>query len=171
MSSLSDQLLKAGLVTQEQVTKAAEKPKKKKHITKSRPNSKTKPATKQKNAKKKSEPSDLAQFYAERKQLENKEKQQEAHRKKEAARIKKENKQKIDKLISANLLNDDKAEIRFNFVVGTSIKYVFVTEKQQQELIEGKLAFTFMGSKRCLVSLAIAQEIRVIDPQKIVISP
>jgi len=163
MSSLSDQLLKAGLVTKEQVKKAAEKPKKKPY--------KAKQKSKKKVVKQKSEPSDLAQFYAERRKQENKEKQQEAHRKKEAARIKKENKQKIDKLISANLLNDDNAEIRYNFVVGTSIKYVFVTEKQQQELIDGKLAFTFMGSKRCLIPLATAQEIQRIDAKKIVVIP
>ena len=167
MSSLSDQLLKAGLVTKEQVKKAAEKPKKKPYKEKL----KAKQKPKKKAVKQKSEPSDLAQFYAERSKQENKEKQQEAHRKKEAARIKKENKQKIDKLISANLLNDDNAEIRYNFVVGTSIKYVFVTEKQQQELIEGKLAFTFMGSKRCLIPLVTAQEIQLIDAKKIVVIP
>ena len=159
MSSLSDQLLKAGLVTEEQVKKAAEKPKKKSFKAKKRP------------AKKKHEPSDLAQFYAERKNLENKEKQQEAQRKKEAARIKKENKQKIDKLIASNMLNDDKAEIRFNFVVGTSVKYIFVNEQQQQDLIDGKLAFTFMGSKRCLISLSTAEKIKAIDAAKIVVIP
>jgi len=159
MSSLSDQLLKAGLVTKEQVKKATEKPKKKPF------------KTKKKTVAKKSEPSDLAQFYAERKKQENKEKQQEAQRKKEAARIKKETKIKVEKLISENILNDDTAEIRFNFVVGTSIKYVFVTEKQQQALIDGELAFTFLGSKRCLIPLATAQEIKTIDSSKIVIIP
>ena len=163
MSSLSDQLLKAGLVTEEQVKKAAEKPKKKPFKAKKRP-VKKKPI-------KKNEPSDLAQFYAERKNLENKEKQQEAQRKKEATRIKKENKQKIDKLIAANMLNDDEAEIRYNFVVGTSIKYVFVNEQQQQDLIDGKLAFTFMGSKRCLISLSTAEKIKAIDAAKIVVIP
>ena len=163
MSSLSDQLLKAGLVTKEQVEKAAEKP---------APKHKKKPfKAKQKPVSKKKEPSDLAQFYAERKTQENKEKQQEAQRKKEAARIKKETKAKVEKLISENILNDETAEIRFNFVVGTSIKYVFVTEKQQQSLIDGELAFTFLGSKRCLIPLAIAKEITTIDPAKIVIIP
>ena len=159
MSSLCDQLLKAGLVTDEQVKKANEKPQKKKFKAKKR------------TLKQKSEPSDLAQFYAERKNLENKEKQQAAQHKKEAARIKKENKQKIDKLIAANLLNDDNAEIRYNFVVGTSIKYLFVNEQQQQALIDGALAFTFMGSKRCLISLDTAEKIKAIDSTKIVVIP
>ncbi len=163
MSSLSDQLLKAGLVTEAQVKKASEKPHKK-------PFKPRKKSIKKK-PKKQSEPSDLAQFYAERKNLENKEKQQAAQQKKEAARIKKENKQKIDRLIAANLLNDNEAEIRYNFVVGTTIKYVFVTEQQQQELIDGKLAFTFMGSKRCLISRDTAEKIKAIDGSKIIVIP
>jgi uncharacterized protein YaiL (DUF2058 family) len=167
MSSLSDQLLKAGLITEEQVKKASEKPKKKSFKAHKKP-IKNAPKKKPKNN---SEQSDLAQFYAERKKLENKEKQQAVQRKKEAARLKKENKQKIDKLIAANLLNDEKAEIRYNFVVGTSIKYVFVTEQQQQDLIDGKLAFTFMGSKRCLISLATAEKIKALDALKIVVIP
>jgi uncharacterized protein YaiL (DUF2058 family) len=159
MSSLSDQLLKAGLVSKEQVAKAAEKPKKK--------NFKSKP----KQVRQKQEPSDLAQFYGERKKLENTEKQEIARKKKEAARIKKETNQKINKLISDNLLNDDGAEIRFNFVVGTSIKYLFVTEKQQQDIIDGKLAFTILGGKRCLIPIDTAKEILSINPKKIVIVP
>ena len=80
MSSLSDQLLKAGLVTEEQVKKATEKPKfKPKKI-----------AAKKTNKKIRNEQSDLAKFYGERKQQENKEKQEKARKKQEAARLKKE---------------------------------------------------------------------------------
>ena len=167
MSSLSDQLLKAGLVTEEQVKKAAEKPKRKpkfKSKTPSAKKAKTKP-------RKQTEQSDLAKFYGERKQLENKEKQEVARKKQEAAKLKKEMNEKTNKLISDNLLNDDAAEIRFNFVVGTSIKYLFVTEKQQDDLAEGKLAITFLASKRCLIPAEIGEEILKINPKKIVIIP
>lgn len=170
MSSLSEQLLKAGLVTEEQVKKAAEKPKKKKHSNKNFSKNQKAPNRKTNN-KPKAEPSDLAQFYGERKKLENKEKQEETRKKKEAARIKKETNQKINKLISDNLLNDDAAEIRFNFVVGTSIKYLFVTEKQQQDLTDGKLAFTFLGGKRCLIPIKTANDIIALNPNKVVIIP
>lgn len=162
MSSLSDQLLKAGIVTEEQVKKAAEKPKyKQKFKAKKQP---------VKKSRVKKEPSDLAQFYGERKQLENKEKQELARKKKEAARVKKENNKKINDLISKHLLNDESAEIRYNFVVGTSIKYLFVTEKQQQELADGALAITFLGVKRSLIPIEIAKEILKINPNKIVIN-
>ena len=161
MSSLSDQLLKAGLVTEEQVKKATEKPKfKPKKI-----------ATKKTNKKVRNEQSDLAKFYGERKQQENKEKQEKARKKQEAARLKKEMNEKTNKLISDNLLNDESAEIRFNFVVGTSIKYLFVTEEQQQGLADGKLAITFLASKRSLIPIEIAEEILEINPKKIVIIP
>jgi len=164
MSSLSDQLLKAGLVTEEQVKKAAEKPKHKSNKTHHKKAAHKKPKTKK-------EPSDLAQFYGERKKQENKEKQAEAHKKKEAARIKKETNNKINKLITDNLLNVEEAEIRFNFVVGTSIKYLFVTEKQQQDLADGKLAITFLGGKRSLIPAEIGVEIQTLNPNKIVIKP
>jgi len=38
-------------------------------------------------------------------------------------------------------------------------------------LIDGKLAFTFMGSKRCLISLDTAEKIRAIDASKIIVIP
>ena len=161
MSSLSDQLLKAGLVTQEQVKKSQEKPKRK-PVSKRKPVNKTKP---------KQEPSDLAKFYQERSKVENKEKQEAAQKKKEAARIKKEMNQKINKLISENLLNNEAAEIRYNFVVGTTIKYIFVTEQQQQSLIDGNLAITFLGGKRSLIPIEVARSILEINPNKIVIIP
>ncbi len=164
MSSLSDQLLKAGLVTEEQIKKAAEKPKRK-------PQPKQKKEIAKKAPKKQTEQSDLAKFYGERKQLENKEKQESALKKQEAAKLKKEMNDKTNKLISDNLLNDDTAEIRFNFVVGTSIKYLFVTEKQQNDLMDGKLAITFLASKRSLIPIEIARNIQEINPKKIVIIP
>ncbi|HIH98194.1 MAG TPA: DUF2058 domain-containing protein [Thermoplasmata archaeon] len=157
MSSLSDQLLKAGLVTKDQVKKAAEKPK---FIKKKRKNTK----------KSKEEPSDLANFYQQRANETNKEKQEAARIKQEAARIKKLTNKKINKLITENLLNDEAAEIRYNFVVGTTIKYLYVTEQQQQDLADGKLAITFLGGKRSIIPIDIGHEILKINPDKIVVS-
>lgn len=169
MSSLSDQLLKAGLVTEEQVQKAAEKPKKRK------PKAKVKNKTHQNNKQKQTHPavkkenSDLAQFYKERASLERSEKQEAAKKKQEAARIKKETNDKINKLLSDNLVNDETAEIRYNFVVGTTIKYLFVNEEQQQKLADGELAISFLGGKRALIPTAIAKQITELNPNKIVV--
>lgn len=163
MSSLSDQLLKAGLVTKDQVKKAAEKPKK--HKFKGKPHNKSK----QKQTTNKKEKSDLAQFYNQRASLEKTEKQAEIKKKQEAARIKKETNNKINKLLTDNLLNDDNAEIRYNFVVGTTIKYLFVTEEQQNKLADGELAISFLGGKRALIPTDIAKQITLLNPNKIVV--
>ena len=171
MSSLSDQLLKAGIVTVEQVKKAAEKPKKynsNKNKTQNPNKTKRSVAVKPKNNAKK-ESSDLAQFYKERASLERSEKQEAARKKQEEARLKKETNDKINKLLSDNLLNDETAEIRYNFVVGTTIKYLFVNEEQQQKLADGELAISFLGGKRALIPTNIAKEISSINPNKIVI--
>ena len=174
MSSLSDQLLKAGLVTEDQVKKAAEKPKAKKKFTGNRNNPKNnqKPTSSKRTSgkqKPRREVSDLEQFYKERSSLERNEKQEAIRKKKEADKIKKETNDKINKLITANLKNDEAADIRYNFVVGTTIKYLFVTEKQQEELAEGSLAITFLGGKRSLIPIDTAKEIVALNPNKIVI--
>jgi len=171
MSSLSDQLLKAGLVTEEQVKKAAEKPKKHKPKNKNHnknQSNKKRPAAK---AHAKKESSDLAQFYKQRATVERTEKQEAAKKKQEAARIKKETNNKINKLLTDNLLNDEAAEIRYNFVVGTTIKYLFVNEEQQEKLSNGELAISFLGGKRALISTEIAKQIIALNPNKIVIIP
>ena len=168
MSSLSDQLLKAGLVTEEQVKKASERPKKNK--LKNQKQKKTNnDFSKQKRPHAKKEPSDLAQFYKERASLERTEKQEAARKKQEAARIKKETNDKINKLLTDNLVNDDNAEIRYNFVVGTTIKYLFVNEDQQQKLANGELAISFLGGKRALIPTEVAKQITQLNPNKIVI--
>lgn len=166
MSSFSDQFLKAGLVTEEQVKKAAEKPKRHK------PNNKSKPSHKPKrplSPKAKKDDSDLAQFYKERASVEKIEKREVNRKKQEADRIKKEINYKVNKLLSDNRLNDESAEIRYNFVVGTTIKYLFVNDEQQQKLSDGELAISFLGGKRALIPLNIAKEVTQLNPNKIVI--
>ncbi|MEE9304220.1 MAG: DUF2058 family protein [Thiotrichaceae bacterium] len=166
-NSLRDQLFQAGLVTEEQVTKA-EKPKKKKPRTQKKTNPRRKANVKNKKNSKAPQ-SDLAQFYQQRTHEERKEKQQEEKQRQEAAQLKKERRQKIGKLIKENALKEDEGEIRYNFVIGTSIKYLFVTEQQQQQLSEGILAITFLGGKKRLIPTETGKQILEIDPEKTVI--
>ncbi len=176
MSSLSDQLLKAGLVTEDQIKKAAEKPKKRYAGNKNHPKTKQQSTSnrqstaKQKpKSKPKKETSDLEKFYKERAILERNEKREAIRKKKEAEKLKKETNDKINKLISDNLKNEETADIRYNFIVGTTIKYVFVTEEQQQALSDGDLAITFLGGKKSLIPIDIAKEITALNPNKIMI--
>ncbi|RVU85832.1 DUF2058 family protein [Leucothrix sargassi] len=172
MSSIRDQLLKAGLVTEEQVKQSEAKPK---------PNAKkyAKPGNKQNKSKqqakkskppaKKKELSDLEQFYKQRETTEKAEQAEKDKAKKEAARIRKINRAKIGALIRDNMQNDEAADIRYNFVVGSSVKYLFVTEAQQDLLSAGKLAIAFLGEKRCLISPEVGEQIKAIEPSRIVI--
>ena len=174
MSSIRDQLLKAGLVTEEQVKQAETKPKPK-------PNRNNKPAvgqpTRHKKAKpnaakasaKKRELTDLERFYQERDSTDKAEKAEQEKQRKEAARIRKEKRAKIGSLIKNNLFNDETAELRYNFVVGSSVKYLFVTEAQQEQLSKGELAVVFLGEKRCLIPAEIGRQIKEVESSRLVI--
>ncbi|QTR50489.1 DUF2058 family protein [Candidatus Thiothrix anitrata] len=179
-NSFQEQLLKAGLVTQEQIEKANQpKPKpvektpnKNRNTAKPRPNPVPRPQTNPqpvKAAKPPKSQSDLEQFYKERAQLERNEREETERLARERAARKKQTREQVHALIQGHVQNVDDAEIRYNFVVGDNIKYVYVTEAQQQALADGTLAITFLEGKRCLISSEIAAQLLVLDPGKLVI--
>ena len=165
MDSLRDQLLKAGLVTAEQVKKSELKPKR---TLSRKPNNQSSKKKITKNKPKK-EYSDLEQFYRERAVVENKERQQAKKAKEEAAHLKKERNIKISKIINENTLNTDDANERYNFVIGTTVKYAYVTTEQLEKLANGALALSFLKGKCRVISLETAQKIREIDPKRLLI--
>jgi len=172
MSSLRDQLLKAGLVTEEQVKKSEEKPKsnsKKNHKLVNKHSKSKSHSKKSVVPAKKKEQSDLEQFYKQRESTEKAEQAEKDKARKEAARIRKLNRAKIGALIRDNMQNDEAADIRYNFVVGSSVKYLFVTEAQQELLSAGKLAIAFLGEKRCLIAPEVGEKIKAIEPSRIII--
>lgn len=196
-NSLSDQLLKAGLITQSQIDQAEqakveqkEKAKEAREQAKhkqSKPNRPSMPARPNKPATKPETPkadadkpaqnkpakqrsaSDLEQFYRERNSLERQEKEAEEKRKRELAERKKQTRQQVQELITANLKNVEDAAVRYNFVVGETVKYLYVTEQQQQELAQGVLAITFLAGKRCLIPAEVAEQILAVDPDKLIV--
>lgn len=180
-NSLRDQLLKAGLVTEEQVEKASQpKPKPPKQAPpknrppqqQQRPVQPPKPPQPKENkasSPPKKDKSDLAQFYEARAQIERDERREEEQRQREIAARRKQTREQVATLVSANLQNVDDADIRYNFVVGDNIKYLYVNEQQQQDLAAGKLAITFLAGKRCLIPVEIAQQVLALDPDKLVV--
>lgn len=176
-NSLRDQLLKAGLATQAQVDKAEQekhKPQTKKLQERSekrepptRPSKPQQTPTAKKPAPKSEE--DLAQFYSARDKAEREEKLEQERRQREASERKKQLRQQVKTLLEGQVLNQPEAEIRYNFVVGETIKYLYVTAEQQTQLAQGQLAITFLEGKRCLISLELAQQIKAIDPDKLII--
>ncbi len=165
MSSLRDQLFKVGLVSEEQVKKSEEKPKRPK------PNKKiNKPRQKQaKKNKPKRELTDLEKFYRQRSNEENKERQRAKKAKEEAAQRKRENNIKIGRLVNENLLDASDATERYNFVIGSKVKYVYVSIEQLEQLAEGKLALIFQKGKCRVISNETAQKVREIDSNRLII--
>jgi hypothetical protein len=179
-NSLRDQLLKAGFATQAQVDKAEQEklqraqPKKPQERSDKREQSRpskpqaTVPAPKPKKpAPKQGE--DLAQFYSARDKLEREEKLEQERLQREASERKKQVRQQVKTLLEGQVLNNTDADIRYNFVVGETIKYLYVTTEQQTQLAQGQLAITFLEGKRCLISLELAQQIKAIDPDKLIV--
>ncbi len=189
-NSLSDQLLKAGLVTQDQIDKSEQDKQQRKNKAKANTarvrqgakngkntgNHSTQAARKQQSAKAadkkpaKKGGSDLARFYQQRNQLEREEREAEEKQKREAAAKRKQVRKQLRKLITTHSKNVEEADIRFNFVVGETVKYLFVTEEQQQAIADGKLSITFMDGKRCLIPAEIGQQVLALDDSKIVIN-
>lgn len=199
-NSLSEQLLKAGLITQTQIDHAEQAKQQQKDKAKearehakhkpSKPNRPSMPerthkpaATKPKapNTDTVAQPaqakpsqqqrsaSDLEKFYRERNNLERQEKEAEEKRKRELAERKKQTRQQVHELINANLKNVEDAAVRYNFVVGETVKYLYVTEQQQHELADGVLAITFLAGKRCLIPAEVAEQILAVDPDKLIV--
>lgn len=173
-NSLRDQLLQAGLITAEQHEKANQPKPKTSVKPQNKPSGKPQnKAAKPSNNKAKrpvhKEKNDLAEFYEARAQTERVEREQEEKRQREIAARRKQTREQIANLITENLQNVDDADIRYNFVVGDNIKYLYVTEQQQQALADGTLAVTFQAGKRCLIPTETAQQILALDPDKIVV--
>lgn len=178
-NSLRDQLLKAGLATQAQVDKAEQekqKPQTKKPPERPDKRAVQKPSPKpQQTTLPKAKPpapkkeEDLAQFYSARDKIEREEKLEQERRQREASERKKQLRQQVKTLLEGKLLNQPEADIRYNFVVGETIKYLYVTAEQQTQLAQGQLAITFLEGKRCLISLELAQQIQAIDPDKLIV--
>ena len=176
-NSLRDQLLKAGLATQAQVDKAEQdkqRPQTRKpqeRLEKREQTARPSKPQQEPKAKKPASPSeeDLAQFYSARDKAEREEKLAQERRQREASERKKQVRQQVKTLLEGQILNQTEAEIRYNFVVGETIKYLYVTAEQQIQLAQGQLAITFLEGKRCLISLELAQQIQAIDPDKLIV--
>lgn len=183
-NSLRDQLLKAGLVSKKHIEEAEQKQEKneRKRAQKKAPAKSTQKQStknKQKNAKPTSTTSkrktqkptnnDLAKFYAERKRVEQQEKADALRKEREAAALRKKNRQRVRSLITQHKVNNANAAIRYNFQVGTRIKFTYVTKEQQKQLATGELAITFLDGERCLIPLSIIDDIRQLEPKKIIV--
>ncbi len=178
MGDLKEQLLKAGLVTEEQVRDADRKPRNPgKNPGKGKPRrgtrkpGKGKPAARGPAPKSPSSPEevDLAEAYRLRAREERETREAQARARREAEKRRKANRAKIAALIREHTQNRDDAEHAYHFQVSGKVKQVYVTPDQLAALAGGELAITFLEGRRCLIPAAIAEEIRKLDPDKLVV--
>lgn len=128
--SLREQLLKAGLVSAEQVKKAETEVRKQTHQVKK---DKTVAAAE---AARQQEKQQWLAAEAERKR----ERDRQLNLEREAERKRREQAARAQQLLDSNRLNRPEAEIRYNFPHKDRYKFVRVTEEQQRQLARGQLA-------------------------------
>ena len=154
MSSLQEQLLKAGLVDEKKLAKAEqEKQKRASAVRRKHGKKAAKPAPAERPAQNRK---------AQRDRELNQKRQQEARRKERAAQAR--------QMIDDNRQDRSKGEIPYGFTYGKKIKKIYVTEAQRDQLVAGQLGIVTLvinheGRRFELVPKTIAEKIRERDEE------
>ncbi|HPF74864.1 MAG TPA: DUF2058 family protein [Xanthomonadaceae bacterium] len=101
---------------------------------------------------------DLAKAYAIRAQKEKLDRIDAEREKQEQARIRREARQQLEKLLEGRTLNDDKADIARHFEYGGKIRRVYVTAAQLADLNAGLLGVVQIRGRYLLVDAATLAE-------------
>jgi len=158
--SLRDQLLKSGIVKQ---VRDESRPKPAKGNRP--PQGKAKPHAPQ--ARRDKGEMDLAKAYAIRAQADAVERKRAEQEAAEQARIRRERKAKIQGLLAGQALNKAEADHARHFEYGGKIRRVHVDAEQLAALNEGRLGVVQQGGRYLVVSQAIAEQVRTIDPHQL----
>lgn len=145
--SLKDQLLKAGLVSQQQVKKAAHEKRK------------SKDGNQQQQAAAEAARR-AAEEKAQRDRELNRQRQEEAARKAAAAEIR--------QLIEANRLDKTEGDIPYNFTDGNKVRRIYVTAELHAQLVKGTLCIAKLGQRHELVRPEVAEKIQARDPSRVI---
>lgn len=151
MSSLQDQLLKAGLVD----AKEAKKVKKQK-------------AKQAKVQRKSSQPAvDETRERAKQAQAEKAERDRQLNQQRNADAERKALKAQVRQLIEMNQIRRD-GDLPYNFKDGTTIKKIHVTAALQDSLARGQIAIVKLGETYQLVPAGVADKISQRDPESVI---
>ena len=149
-----EQLLKAGLVTRQQVHKA-QKDKNKKN--------------KQQRSKKQKTPSDV-ELKAQQAAKDKARQDRELNRKKEEAAHKKAISLEINQLIQSNRIDrGEDCEVVYNFEHNNKINRIYVNDEMKQKIVKGQLGIARIQGRYELVPKAIAEKIRERNEQRIIL--
>jgi uncharacterized protein YaiL (DUF2058 family) len=110
---------------------------------------------------------DLAKAYAIRAQAEATERKRAEQEAAEQARLRRERKLKIQKLLEGQVLNKAEGDQVRHFEYGGKIRRVYVDADQLAALNEGRLGVVQQGGRYLLVPQAIAEQVRAIDPHQL----
>lgn len=157
--SLRDQLLKSGIVKQFKDEKRQQQPAPKPHASpaKGKPPQPSKPARKEGEI-------NLAKAYAIRAQTEAEERKRAEQEAAEQARLKRERKAKVQKLLEGQILNKADVDQVRHFEYGGKIRRVHVDTHQLADLNAGRLGIVQNAGRYLLVTQAVAEQVREIDP-------
>jgi len=148
-----DQLLKAGLVTKQQVQKAQQESQKKNKQQRSR----KKPVVDENKLK--------AQQAAEKKA----QRDRELNQKKQLQAKQKAISSEINQLITQNLVKrDDTCDLAYHFEHNKKVKNIYINAEMKQDIAEGKLGIARIEGRYELVPLAIAEKIQQRNEKRIV---
>jgi uncharacterized protein YaiL (DUF2058 family) len=160
--SLRDQLLGLGF-------KPPAKPERK-PVPKQAPKPSARPRQKPARAHGKPKPRgdiDLAKAYAIRSQKEKDERIEAERQKQEAARLRREARERLAQLLQGKALNDPAAEIARHFEYGGKIKRIHVNAAQLKALNAGELGVVQMDGRYLLVEAAMLAQAEEIFPQAV----
>ncbi len=144
-NSLQEQLLKAGLVTEEQARKSRQ--------------------TKRKDRKRGKPRDDAAQRAATKRRQEHSERDRDLNAKLEAERKEKELRRQIRDLVLEASLNDESADVPYNVLHGTKVRRIHVTGAQRDALIAGTLAVATAKGRHHVIPAELAERIAAMLPE------
>jgi len=150
----ADQLLKAGVVTKQQVQKAQTDKKKQN----------------KQNRQNKNKPVDQAAIKAQKAAEEKARRDKALNKKKEEQARQRAISIEINQLIEKNAIErDDSCEIVYNFPHQNKVKRIYVNQEQKQQIVNGKLGIARIEGRYELVPLSIAEKIKQRNEKRIVI--
>lgn len=75
----------------------------------------------------------------------------------------------VQQLIKVNRIPRDRAEIDYNFTDNKKIKKILVDKTMLEQLSKGRLAIVMLASKYEVVPAAIAEKIKMREPDKVIV--
>ena len=153
MSSLQDQLLKAGLADKKKLKQAKKAKQKQQNLQQRHPEQAV----------------DSSRDLAQQALAEKSQRSRELAREQNAAAEQKAIAAQVRQLIELNRVSRQGAELAYNFADGKHIKKLYVGDKMQALLAAGALAIARLGDSYEVIPAAVADKIRQRQPQSIVL--